>query len=334
MASRFKGSEKAAIFLMSLPKAEASAVLKHMGASEVHKIGQAMASMHGFRPSDYEAVMNDFMSFVECDAAMETITHDHIRSLMIDALGENKAHALMDKVMLGADAKGIDALRMMDPRDIAEMLHHEHPQIKAILLSLLDAPLAANVMAQLDTEEQVDITMRISMQENIHAGAVKELNEMLANQLANRHAMHARQVGGMRVAANILNQMPPIIESEIMDKVKRKDESLGQSIEDLLFVFDDLAQLHDRYIQTVLREISSDILIVALKGAETPVKEKIFKNMSTRAAELLQEDLQARGPVRLSEVDAAQKAIIKVVRKLNDRGDINLGQNTSEDVIT
>jgi len=216
---------------------------------------------------------------------------------------------------------------------VAEVIRLEHPQIIAIVLSYLDGDQAAQVLSLLPERRRIDILMRIASLDGIHPNALKELDDILEKQFSGNTNVKSSSVGGTRTAANILNLMDASQGNPIMDAIKESDPDLGQKIEDLMFVFDNLAEVDDRGIQALLREVSSDSLILALKGADEAVREKVFKNMSKRAAEMLREDLDAKGPVRLSEVEAAQKEILAIARRMAETGEIALGGQGGEEYV-
>ncbi len=331
--ARLSGTERAAIFLLSLGEQEAAAVLKHMGPKEVQKVGAAMASLTNVSKDQVGAVLDDFVQTVENQTALGVGSDDYIRKVLISALGEDKADGLIDRILLGRNTKGLDALKWMDARAVAEIIRLEHPQIIAIVLSYLEPDHAAEVLQHLPERVRPDILMRIASLDGIQPSALHELDEILEKQFSGNANVKSSSVGGLRSAANILNFVDTAQEGPIMDTIKELDADLGQKIQDLMFVFDNLVDIDDRGIQSLLREVSTDSLLVALKGAEEAVKEKIFKNMSKRAAEMLRDDLEAKGPVRLAEVEAAQKEILAIARRMAEAGDIVLGGKGAEQYV-
>ena len=244
---------------------------------------------------------------------------------------EDKAGSVIDRILMGHDSKGLETLKWMEPRSVAELIRLEHPQIIAIILSYLEADNSAEIFTALPENMQTDIMMRISTLDGVQPSALNELDEMLEKQFAGgSDSLKSSGMGGLKTAANMLNFVDTTAENRLMEGIKEVDEELGQSIQDLMFVFDNLADVEDRGIQSLLREISSENLIVALKGADSVVSEKILKNMSKRAAEMLRDDLEAKGPVRLSEVEAAQKEILSIARRMAESGEISLGGSGDE----
>ncbi|NOY66542.1 MAG: flagellar motor switch protein FliG [Gammaproteobacteria bacterium] len=333
MADKSGGVEQAAILLMSLGEAEAAEVLKLMGPKEVQKIGTVMATLSNISKQKVDDVISDFMSEVDEQTALGIGSEDYIRNMLVSALGEEKAGGMLDRVLLGQSSKGLEALKWMDPKAVAEIIRLEHPQIIAIVLAYLDSDQASEILSVLPEKIQPDILMRIAQLDGIQPQALKELDAIMEKQFTGTGNLKSSSVGGLKAAANILNFMDTSAETAIMDDVRETDADLGDQIQDLMFVFDNLADVDSQGIQALLREVSSDSLVFALKGADESVKEKIFTNMSKRAAEMLRDDLESRGPVKLSEVEEAQKEILVVARRLAESGDIVLGGKGAEQYV-
>lgn len=328
---KLAGSERAAILMMALGEEVATAIMKHMGPKEVQKIGEAMATTTNVSRDQVEDVVSNFAETFGSQTAIGVGAEDYLRKILVNSLGEDKAAGLIDRILLGRSSKGLEALKWMEPRSIAEVVRLEHPQIIAIVLSYLDADQAAEVLSLLPENMRPDILMRIASLDGIQPSALQELDEILEKQFSGSSGnLKSSSVGGTKTAANILNFVESALEGAIIDKIKEADTELGQKIEDLMFVFDNLADVDDRSIQALLREVSSDTLIIALKGSDDAVKEKVLRNMSKRAAEMLRDDLEARGPVRLSEVESAQKEILSIARRMAESGDISLGGGGDE----
>lgn len=333
-SGKFSGTERAAIFLLSLGETEAAQILKHMGPKEVQKVGAAMASMHNVSRDQVQSILGSFIETVDNQTALGVGSEEYIRKVMVDALGEEKAGSLIDRILMGRNTKGLEALKWMDARAVAEIIRLEHPQIMAIVLSYLDSDHAAQVLGYLPDRVRVDVLMRIATLDGIQPAALAELDEIMERQFSgSNNNVKSSSVGGIKAAANILNFVDSALEGEIMELIKDNDAELGQKIQDLMFVFDNLGEVDDQGIQALLREVSSENLIIALKGADEGVREKIFKNMSKRAAEMLRDDLEAKGPVRLSEVEAAQKEILAIARRMAEAGDIVLGGKGTEQYV-
>lgn len=332
-AVKLKGTDRAAIFLLSLGDDVASSVLKHMTPKEVQKLGMAMASQSNVTSDTIKGVMENFVETYEQQTAIGVGAEDYIRNMLVKALGNEKAEGMIDRVLHGANTRGLEALKWMDPRAVADVIGIEHPQIIAIVLSYLEPDQAAEVLGILDSKLRTDVVLRMATLEGIQPSALNELNDVLERNFSSSGGTKSSRVGGVKVTANILNLMDASMENEIIESVKSVDESLAQQIEDLMFVFDDLVGLDDRSMQTLLREVSTDTLVIALKGAEENLKDKIFANMSKRAAEMLRDDLEVRGPVKVSEMEGAQKEILLVARKLSEAGEISLGGQGGEQYV-
>jgi flagellar motor switch protein FliG len=325
------GTERAAIFLLSLGEQEATEVMRHMGAKDVQRIGAAMTQLQNISRKDVSQVLNDFSLSVEGHTSLGVGIDEYLRKVLIGALGEEKARGVIDRILFGRSSKGLEALKWMDARAVAELIRQEHPQIISIILAYLDADQAADILGHFPEPLRADVVLRIATLDGIQPSALHELDEVIEKQFAGRSAgLKSSVLGGVKSAANILNFMDSTAEANVVELISRADESLGTRIQDLMFVFDDIAEIDDRGIQEVLRAVPSDKLLLAIKGADEPLKQKIFKNMSQRAAEMLKDDLEAKGPVRLSEVEAAQKEILAIVRKMSEAGTIQLGGKGEE----
>jgi len=327
------GGERAAVFLMSLGEEAAAQVLRHMGAKEVQRLGTAMANLSSVSRTEVAEVLDEFIRAIGDETALGVGSEEYIRNVLTSALGEEKAGGLINRIMLGRNSKGLEALKRMDPRAVAGVIRQEHPQIVAIVLSYLEPDHAAEVLSLLPDKAQSDILMRVASLDGIQPTALQELDEILERQFAMDGSAQDSPVGGLKSAASILNFMDSSKEAAIIERIRETDQQLSQQVEDLMFVFDNLLEVDDRSIQTLLREITSESLILALKGADEKVREKIFGNMSKRAAEMLRDDLEAKGPVRLSEVEGAQKEILNVARRMAENGEIMLGGQGGEEFV-
>ncbi|KGK41685.1 flagellar motor switch protein FliG [Nitrincola sp. A-D6] len=331
MSDGLSDIEKAAVLLISLGEGDAAEILKHLGPKEVQQIGEAMSRLDNVPQSRVESVVADFLDVVSDQTGIGINNDRYIRAMLNQALGEDKAKTLIDRILFSTNTSGLDTLRWMDARQVAEIIRFEHPQIQAVIVSYLEPDQAASVLGFFDDKVRLDIVMRVAALDQIQPQALQELNDMLESQFSGPRSTQLTRLGGVKSAANIMNFIDTQIEAELMDAIKETDEGLANQISDLMFVFDNLLDVEDRGIQVILREIQTDQLVVALKGADSQLQEKIFKNMSKRAAELLRDDLEAKGPVRVSEVESAQKEILNVARRLADEGEITLG--SSDDMI-
>ena len=328
--TEFTDIDKAAVLLISLGEADAAEILRHLGPKEVQKIGEAMARLDNVPQSKVESVVSDFLTTVSDQTGIGIHNDKYIRGMLNQALGEEKAKTLIDRILLSTNTSGLDTLRWMDPKQIAELIRNEHPQIQSVIMSYLDTDLAAGVLAYFDETVRLDLLMRISAMEEVQPQALQELNDMFETQFAGARTSQSAKLGGVKHAADIMNFVDGSIEAQILDGIREVDEGLAAQIQDLMFVFADLVDVEDTGIQAILREIQTDTLVLALKGADTELQDKIFKNMSKRAADLLKDDLEAKGPVRVSEVEEAQKEILTTARRLADDGEIILGGGGDE----
>lgn len=326
------GVLKSAILLMSIGEEEAAEVLKYLGPKEVQKIGMAMAGLENISREQIQVSLHDFRTEAEERTTLGVGSDSYIRSILTKALGD-KATNLIDRILQGGDTSGIESLKWMDSASVAEMIKNEHPQIIATILVHLDYDQASEILAMFTERLRNDVMLRIATLDGVQPHALRELNDVLTKLLSGSDNIKKSKVGGVKAAAEILNFMGGAAESAIIGNIKEFDEELAQRIQDEMFIFEDIGKIDDRGIQLLLREIQSESLIVALKGATPEMREKIFKNMSQRAAEMLRDDLEAKGPVRLSEVEGEQKEILKIVRRLADEGQIVLGGKGEESFV-
>lgn len=330
---KLDGVEKAAILLLSLSEEDAAQILKHLEPKQVQKVGMAMAQIDDLNQAKIAAVHKLFIEQIQNFSTIGFQSEEFIRRALTAALGEEKASNLIDQIILGGGAKGLDSLKWMDSKQVANIIRNEHPQIQTIVLSYLEPEQSAEILSQFPEKVRLDLTMRIANLEEVQPAALQELNEIMEKQFAGQAGAQAAKMGGLKAAADIMNYLDTNVEGQLMDAIREHDEEMAQQIQDLMFVFENLIDVDDRAIQTILREVQQDALMKALKGADADLKEKILKNMSKRAAELLNDDLEAMGPVRVSEVEAAQKDILSVARRLADAGEIMLGGGGGEDFL-
>ena len=333
MVAKLSKVEKAAVLLLSLGETDAAQVLRHMGPKEVQKVGVAMAQMRNVHREQVEEVMSEFVDFVGDQTSLGVGSDGYIRKMLTQALGEDKANGLIDRILLGGNTSGLDSLKWMEPRAVADVIRYEHPQIQAIVVAYLDPDQAGEVLGHFDHKVRLDIILRVSSLNTVQPAALKELNQILEKQFSGNANTSRTTLGGIKRAADIMNFLDSSIEGALMDSIREVDEDLSVQIEDLMFVFNNLSDVDDRGIQALLREVSSDVLVLALKGSDEAIKEKIFKNMSKRAAELLRDDLEAKGPVRVSDVETAQKEILTIARRMAEAGEIVLGGKGGEEMI-
>jgi flagellar motor switch protein FliG len=316
-----EGLNKAALLLMSIGESEAAEVFKYLGPREVQKIGATMATLKNVTREQLDNVMTEFVQEAEQHTALSLDSSEYIRAVLTKALGENKAGALIDRILQGSDTSGIEGLKWMDSAAVAELIKNEHPQIIATIL----VHLASEIVALMTERLRNDVLLRIATLDGIQPAALRELDDVLTTLLSGSDNLKRAPMGGIRTAAEILNFMSTAHEESVIENVKEFDAELAQKIIDQMFVFENLLELEDRAIQLLLKEVESETLIISLKGAQPPLRQKFLANMSQRAAELLAEDLDSRGPVRLSEVETQQRKILQIVRNLAESGQIQLG---------
>lgn len=320
-----QGSQDAAIFLMSLGEEEAAEVFKHLSPKEVQKLGETIAGMRAVSHDRVAQVMGRFTDEAASQSLLVSDTNNYVKAVLKRALGDDKASLLIDRIMQGSDVSGIESLKWMDAQSIAELLRNEHPQIMAAILVHLESDLISGVLKHLSDRSRNEVMLRIATLEGIQPTALNDLNEVLYKVLAGGDKVRKTSLGGIQTAADIINMMGTAIETTVIESIRLLDADLAQKIMDKMFTFEDLLKLDNKSVQMILKEVSSDALVVALKGSSTELRELILGNMSSRAAEALREDLESRGPVRLSEVEGQQKEILKIVRRLSDEGSIVMG---------
>ncbi len=324
------GVERAAILLMVLGEQEASKVLQHMSPDELQNLGEAMTNISDVSQADIFNVMMTFSDDTKTKTPLDIGAYDYLKRVLKGAIGGNKAKSIMSRIMLGPDAKGLEVLKWMNPESIADFVKDEHPQIVSTLLTQLDSELAGQVLEKLSFPMQTAVIERIALMEDVNSEAIEELDALVEDYFQKEKPDKVPSVGGPSIAANILNNVKTDIESRVMENINKHDKNLGEKIKGLMFVFDNLLDVDDRGMQSILREAPQDKLVLALKGASNDVRDKIFKNMSKRAAEMLRDDLETAGPAKLSEVEEAQKEILEVALRLAEEGKIMLGSNSDD----
>ncbi|MBP6491272.1 flagellar motor switch protein FliG [Thauera phenylacetica] len=330
MTTPEEGLEKAALLLMTLGPDAAAGVLRQLGPREVQKLTMRMASMAPQSRETVEPVLIEVNEHFGKGSMIQS-DDDQLREMLTKALGDDRANQLLSRMMSGSETAGIESLKWMDAATAADLIKGEHPQIIATILVHLEYDQAGEILKNFDERLRNDVVLRIATLDGVQPTALKELNDALTRMLSGATTVKKAAMGGVRHAAEILNFVGSSAETAVIDNVREYDPELAQKILDEMFVFENLLDIDDRGIQSILREVQSDSLIIALKGAPPELREKVFKNMSSRAAEMLREDLEARGPVRLSEVEAEQKEILKTVRRLAEEGQVMLGGKGGDD---
>jgi flagellar motor switch protein FliG len=326
-------ARSAAMLLVSLGESDAAAVLKHLDPKVVQRVGTEMAQLTSVSRDQISDVLNGFTRAVNDQAGGEVGSDDFVRRVLFSALGNDRATGIIDRMALGQTSRGLDALKWMDTRAIYEMVRAEHPQIIAIVLAYLEADQASGVLAMFPQGAQADLVMRVASLDGVQPDALSKLDEVIERLSAAKTGGRSANLGGAKAASSLLNFIEGSGDGPVMEQIRKADEALAQSLKDLMFVFEDLLKVDDRGIQELLRNVPSDKLPVALKGADEVIKQKIFKNMSERAAEMLRDDMETRGPVKLSEVESAQKEIITIARKMADEGTLSLGGAGGEQMV-
>ena len=322
--SELNNTQRAAVLLLALDEDSAAEVFKHLSAREVQEVSQEMAKLGNISHDQMRQVLDDFYDESEQFAALNLYSSDHIRSVLTKALGNERASSLLEDILEqnGANS-GIDALNLMEANIVSEMIRDEHPQIIATIVVHLERRQAADVLEYFDDKLRNDVVLRIATFSGVQPAALQELTEVLGGMLDGQNLKRSK-MGGARTAAEILNLMNSSAEETVIETVRAHSEDLAQKIIDEMFLFENLLDVDDRGIQLLLKEINTNALMVALKGSDEKLKEKFLRNMSTRAATLLREDMEASGPIRVSQVESEQKAILQVVRRLADSGEIVL----------
>ncbi len=320
-----QGLEDAAILLMSLGEEEASEVFKHLTPKEVQGLGETIAKLKSIPREKVDIVLEKFASVASEQSMLVTDTDEYVKTVLRKALGEDKANLLIDRILQGGDVSGIESLKWMDATSVAELLRNEHPQIVAAILVHLDFDQASSVLKCFTERQRNEVLVRVATLDGIQPSALKDLNEVMSKVLAGGDKLRKASLGGVKTAAEMINLLGGSVETAVLDYIREADNELAQKIMDNMFTFDDLEKVDDKGIQLLMKEVQSESLVIALKGATPEMREKVFRNMSTRAAETLREDLESRGPVRVSEVEAEQKELLKIVRRLADEGQIVLG---------
>jgi flagellar motor switch protein FliG len=326
-------SERAALLLFALGEDRAASVLMHIEPKEVQVIGFAMARLTDISPVMVDDVLEEIIIAIKNLTSLGIESDGYIRKMLVRALGEEKASGIIERIFVSSGGKGIEQLKWMDALSVSDLVRLEHPQIGAIILSLLGSDKAAEVMLRLPENVRSDLLVRIATMQGVQPTALRELDEIMEKQLSGSETVKATAIGGIDAAANILNFMDGAASNLVLARVSENNAELALKIQDKMFVFEDLASMSASAMQTVLREIQTGQLLLALRGASEGLKEKIFSNMSKRAADILRDDLEASPPVKLSEVEWAQKDILGFVKQLVDTGEIQLGSDGNDELI-
>jgi len=327
------GTQKSAILMMLLGEDEAAEILKNLSPREVQHLGGAMYSVQGVEQNTVNAVLDEFLAIIKQQTSLGLGAGNYIRNVLTKALGGDKAQSVLSRITPASSERPIEILDWMDARAISELIIDEHPQIVALIISYLDYGLAADVLGLLPIELQPEVVRRIATLETVQPDAVRELERVMQQKFQANTTLRASQIGGVKAAAKIMNFTKTAMEQRIMKDIKKENKDLMQSIQDNMFVFDSLVISDERSLQTLLRAIDAELLVLALKGADEVLREKLFSCMSTRAAANIKDEMEALGPVRLTEVQEAQKQIIAVARKMSDDGTIVLAGRGGDEMV-
>lgn len=318
-------TEKSAVLLMTIGEDRAAEVFKHLSTREVQQLSTTMAGMRQVSHQQLTEVLGEFQDEAEQFAALSVNASDYLRTVLVKALGEERAASLLEDILESRDtANGIETLNFMEPQAAADIIREEHPQIIATILVHLKRAQAADILAQFDERQRNDVMLRIATFGGVQPTALQELTEVLNNLLDGQNLKRSK-LGGIRTAAEIINLMKSQQEESVIDAMRTHDGELAQKIIDEMFLFENLVDVDDRSIQRILQEVENESLLIALKGADEALREKFMRNMSQRAADILRDDLATRGPIRLSLVEAEQKSILLIVRRLAETGEIVIG---------
>ena len=330
---RLTGTQKSAILMMLLGEDEASEIVRNLSPKEVQHLGTAMYSLQGLDQDTVNAVLDEFLAIIKAQTSLGMGAGNYIRNVMNKALGEDKAQSVLSRIAPSTSARPIEILDWMDARSIAELIIDEHPQIIALIISYLDAGQAADVLGLLPESLQSEIVRRIATLQTVGPDALAELENVMQSKFKANASLRAAKVGGVDAAARIMNFTKQNMEQRIMKDISRNDRELMQAITESMFVFDNLIMSDERSLQTLLRSVDNELLVLALKGADEPLREKLFSCMSKRAAANIVDEMEALGPVRLTEVQTAQKEIINVARRMSDEGTIVLAGRGGDDFV-
>lgn len=327
------GTDKAAILMLSLSEEDAAQIFRNLEPKQVQKLGMRMAEAQDFDHDTVNAVHKNFLTSITKHSNIGIGSSDFVKSALITALGEDKANSLVNQISMGTGTRGLDSLKWMDARQVATIIQNEHPQIQTIVLSYLDPEQSAQILSQFPETNRLDLIMRIATLEEVQPAALQELNEIMEKQFAGSAGAQTAKIGGLKSAANIMNFLDSSTETQLMSAIQQQDKEMGLQIQDLMFVFENLSGIDDRSIQTLLRDVPNEMLVKALKGADDELKLKFFRNMSSRAAESIREDLSSMGPTKLSDVEAAQKDILTIAHKLAEQGLVVLSRGNNDEYI-
>ena len=323
--ANLSGVQRAAVLMLLLGEQQAAEIIKYMDPKEVQALGAAMVSVADLSQEAVNTGLDQFVATIKKQTSLGLGTTDYVEKVFKRALGDDKAASVLGRIMPGQSSKGLDILRWMDARSIADMIRGEHAQVIAIILSVLEHEVAADVLNFLPPAARPEIIQRVASLETVQPSAMEELEAIMKKQFANNSSAKSSSFGGIKAAAKIMNFTKTDLESSIMSGLGEIDEDLMLKIQDNMFTFENLMSVDNRGIQVLMRNVEPDLLMIALKGANDGVQAKFFDNMSERARGMFRDDMEAKGPLRIADVEDAQKKIMRIARKLSDAGDLVLG---------
>jgi len=317
-------TQRAAVIMLLLGEQQAADILRFLSPREVQALGAQMVSVADLSQEAVNVVLDDFVVTIKKQTSLGLGTVDYVENVFKRALGDDKAATVLGRIMPGSSSRGMEILRWMDARSIGEMIQNEHPQVIAIILSVVEYDVAADVLNFLPPEVRPEVIQRIALLDTVQPSAMEELESIMQQQFSSNSSAKSSNFGGIKTAAKIMNFTKVELESNILAGVAGIDKELCTKIQDSMFTFDNLSGLDNRSIQTLMRNFEMDMLMVALKASDEAVKEKFLDNMSQRARVMFLDEMEAKGPVRITDVETAQKTIMRTARKLSDKGDIVL----------
>lgn len=317
-------TQRAAVLMLLLGEQQAADIVKYLNPREVQALGGAMVKVADLSQEAVNYVLDEFVATLKKQTSLGLGTGDYVEKVFKRALGDDKATSVLSRIMPGRGSKGLEILQWMDARSIAEMIRNEHPQVIAIILSVLEYDVAADVMAFLDGDVRPEVLQRIAALEAVQPSAMDELEAIMKQQFATNSSSKSSSFGGVKTAAKIMNYVKVDLEAGIMSGLEKLDPEVMQAIQDNMVTFENLTGVNNKGIQTLMRNVEPDMLMTALKGAPEFVKDKFFENMSSRARVMFIDEMEGKGPVRIADVEDAQKAIMRIARKLADSGELVL----------
>ncbi len=323
--ANISGAQRAAVLMLLLGEQQASEIIKFLNPGEVQALGGAMVAVSDVSQEAVNEILDDFVATIKKQSSLGLGTTDYVEKVFKRALGDDKAASVLGRILPGQSTKGLEILQWMDARSIADMIKTEHPQVTAIILSVLDHQVAADVLTFLPDETRPEIIQRVASLETVQPSAMQELESIMKLQFSTNTSSKSSSFGGIKAAAQIMNSTKTALEASIMKGLESIDADLMMRIQDNMFTFENLAAVDNKGIQVLMRAVDNNQLMIAMKGASEDVKARFFDNMSERARGMFKDEMDAKGLMRLSDVEEAQKQIMRSARKLSDSGELVLG---------